>query len=154
MTQSRYLVTHVDKRGFFREVAKQSTLPDLPFRQMSHSRMYNNVSKAWHYHVNQTDIWYVVRGVLLAVTFDLSGYTLEEIKNLMIAPNPIVHENILGDDQDARILIIPPLWAHGCRVLQGPVDFVYLTTQEYDPNDEGRIDHSLINYDWNEYDIK
>ena len=59
------LQTHIDSRGFFREIVRVTD--DFfaeGFGQWSHSLMFNNVVKAWHYHEIQTDWWYVCSGVL------------------------------------------------------------------------------------------
>ncbi len=51
------LKTHGDERGFFREIIRVTDDPffDVDFGQWSHSFMYDNVIKAWHYHNIQTD---------------------------------------------------------------------------------------------------
>ena len=57
------LVTHADRRGFFREIIRQTDhhLFAEGFGQWSHSLMYDGVTKAWHLHRRQTDWWYVCR---------------------------------------------------------------------------------------------
>jgi dTDP-4-dehydrorhamnose 3,5-epimerase len=62
---ARELVTHLDERGFFREIIR--TTDDFfadGFGQWSHSLMYQGVIKAWHIHEKQVDWWYVASGVL------------------------------------------------------------------------------------------
>jgi dTDP-4-dehydrorhamnose 3,5-epimerase len=59
-------------------------------------------------------------------------------------------ELLLGEHHGAKVLKIPPGVAHGYRVIQGPVHLFYITSQTYDPKDEGRIPHDdpSIGYDW------
>ena len=50
------LTTHGDERGFFREIIRGSDdFFSEGFGQWSHSLMFNNVIKAWHFHNAQTD---------------------------------------------------------------------------------------------------
>ena len=69
----RDLVTHLDERGFFREIIRKT---DDFFRegfgQWSHSLMFNGVIKAWHFHRIQTDWWYVAGGVALGLAVRLA----------------------------------------------------------------------------------
>jgi len=66
------LITHVDDRGFFREILRV-TDPIFAegFAQWSHSLMYPGVIKAWHIHWKQTDWWYVASGTLKVALHDL-----------------------------------------------------------------------------------
>jgi dTDP-4-dehydrorhamnose 3,5-epimerase len=135
------LVTHTDERGFFREIARVPV--DLPRGavQWSHSLMVSGVIKAWHLHKIQTDCWYVCAGVLRVGLCDLRP------------ESPTRHEVMdfrMGDWQPARMLTIPPGVAHGCKVLQGPVHLLYLTSHTYDPADELRLpfDTPEIRFDW------
>ncbi|MBU0769509.1 MAG: dTDP-4-dehydrorhamnose 3,5-epimerase family protein, partial [Proteobacteria bacterium] len=47
-------------------------------------------------------------------------------------------------------LRIPPGVAHGCKCISGPANLFYITSDVYDPADEGRIpyDDPAIGYDW------
>ena len=48
------LKTQADDRGFFREIIRVTDDFFIEgFGQWSHSLMYNNVIKAWHYHKKQ-----------------------------------------------------------------------------------------------------
>lgn len=136
------LVTHSDERGFFREVIR---VTDDFFRegfgQWSHSVIYQGAAKAWHVHERQIDWWYVASGVLKVALYDgRRGSTT----------HGLTQEFILGDCQPAIALKVPAGVAHGCRAISGPVHLFYVTSQVYDPTDEGRIPHgdSTIGYDW------
>jgi dTDP-4-dehydrorhamnose 3,5-epimerase len=136
------LVTRPDDRGFFREIIRitDDFFAD-GFGQWSHSMMFNGVIKAWHYHHLQTDWWYVVSGVLRVGLHDLR-------------PDSPTHKQtmdfLMGDFQTPSVIKIPPGVAHGCKVVQGPVNLFYITSRVYDPQDEIRIpfDDREIGFDW------
>ena len=138
----RELKTFNDDRGFFREIIR---LTDDHFAdgfgQWSHSLMFDNVIKAWHYHKIQTDWWYVVAGVLRVGLYDLR-HDSPTYKQTM--------DFLMGDLQLAIVIKIPPGVAHGCKTVQGPVHLFYLTSHVYNPDDEIRIpyDDPEIDFDW------
>ena len=136
------LETHPDERGFFRELIRAT---DGFFRegfgQWSHSLMLQGVVKAWHVHKLQVDWWYVPVGILKVALYDLR------------VPSPThgdTMEFLLGDNQQPRVVRIPPGVAHGCKCVGGPAHLFYVTSRTYDPGDEGRIPHddTSIGYDW------
>lgn len=136
------LVTHADERGFFREIIRKTD--DFfaeGFGQWSHSLMYQGVAKAWHMHEIQVDWWYVVSGVLKVALHDKRPGSASEGETM---------ELLMGDNQPAQVLRIPPGVAHGCRCISGPAHLFYMTSRVYDPSDEKRIAHddSSIGYDW------
>ncbi|MCC7519739.1 MAG: dTDP-4-dehydrorhamnose 3,5-epimerase family protein [Verrucomicrobiae bacterium] len=136
------LITHVDERGFFRELLRASD-PFFAgaFGQWSHSFMLPGVVKAWHVHKTQVDWWYVPVGLLKIVLHDLREGS---------ATRGTTQEWLLGDLQPPRILKIPAGVAHGCKVLAGPAHLFYVTSKTYDLAEEGRISHDdpKIGYDW------
>jgi dTDP-4-dehydrorhamnose 3,5-epimerase len=153
------LQTHLDERGFFREVLRVSDIEQ--FGQWSHSVMYTDTIKAFHIHQIQTDYWYVPVGVVKAVLADLrkepnlirqsfSG----NISDWQVSSYFDCKEYILGDNQFPQILVIPPCVAHGLKVLQGPAHLFYITSHTYNPKDEGRIPYDSLGYDWFKQDIK
>ena len=136
------LTTHTDERGFFREIIRAND--DLfaeGFGQWSHSLMYNGVIKAWHLHHVQIDWWYVASGILRVGLCDLRSDSPTHKEKM---------EFLMGDNQTATVLKIPPGIAHGCKTVQGPVHLLYLTSHVYDPVDEIRIPHDdpEIGFDW------
>ena len=136
------LDTYGDERGFFREIIRVSDeFFDEGFGQFSHSLMYPGVIKAWHIHEKQVDWWYVVSGVLKVALNDRR----EDSSTFRQAS-----EFLMGDNQLARVLKIPPGVAHGCKCVSGPAHLLYITSRVYDPKDEGRIPHddADIGYDW------
>src|SRR5260370_8702765 len=62
------LTTHADERGFFREVIRETDEFFDHFGQWSHSLMYPGVAKAWHIHQKQTDWWYVMGSLKVALS--------------------------------------------------------------------------------------
>ena len=136
------LVTHTDDRGFFREIIRATDGDSSEgFGQWSHSLMYQGVIKAWHIHKVQVDWWYVASGVLKVVLYDTRP------------DSPTYRETIeilMGDNQSAKILRVPPGVAHGCKCIKGPAHLFYVTSNIYNPADEGRIpyDDPTIGYDW------
>ena len=132
------LVTHTDERGFFREVIRDTDDFFDHFGQWSHSMMYPGTAKAWHIHKRQTDWWYVI-GALKVALYDTREDSPTSRKLM---------EFVMGDLKPA-CLKIPPGVAHGCRALQLS-HILYVTSSIYDPDDEGRIPHDdpTIGYDW------
>lgn len=136
------LQTNTDERGFFREIIRVTDdfFAD-GFGQWSHSLMFNDVIKAWHYHEIQTDWWYVCSGVLRVGLCDMRSGS-ETYKKTM--------DFYMGDLQPAQVIKIPPGVAHGCKTVQGPVNLFYITSHVYNPDDEIRIAYNdpKIDFDW------
>ncbi len=136
------LVTRTDERGFFRELIRV-TDPFFKegFAQWSHTLSYTGAAKGWHIHKKQIDWWYVAIGSVKAALYDMRADS--PTKGALM-------EIFLGDLYGPKILKVPPGVAHGYRVLQGPMHLFYITSQTYDPKDEGRIPHDdpSIGYDW------
>jgi dTDP-4-dehydrorhamnose 3,5-epimerase len=139
---ARELVTHLDDRGFFREIIRitDDFFAD-GFGQWSHSLMYQGVIKAWHIHEKQVDWWYVASGVLRVALYD---------RRPASPTSGLLMELLMGEEQAPQVLRIPPGVAHGCKCLSGPANLFYITSNTYDPSDEGRIAHDdpEIGYDW------
>lgn len=135
------LATHVDTRGFFREVIR-SRDPFFAegFGQWSHSKMLPGVIKAWHIHQRQVDWWYCPIGTLQVAIWDRREGSPSK-GNIV--------ECVLGGDDSGLVLRIPPGVAHGCKALgTEPTLLFYITSQEYDATDEGRLPYDAAPYDW------
>ncbi len=132
------LVTHADERGFFREVIRESDDFFDHFGQWSHSLMHPGTAKAWHIHHKQTDWWYVIGTVKVALYDTREG---SPTKGALM-------EFVMGDLHPSCVKILPGV-AHGCRALERS-HLLYVTSSVYDPEDEGRIPHDDpgIGYDW------
>lgn len=153
------------ERGYW--FMEQGRLSDPFFvegvKQWSRTKMQSGLVKAWHIHQKQVDWWFVESGLVKAVVADVRqigvvDWLLDKLKVDSVSywslPVPETQEFYLGDDQPPSILKIPPGVAHGLKVLQGPAVLSYLTSQEYDPADEGRIPFDALGYDWHKVDIR
>jgi dTDP-4-dehydrorhamnose 3,5-epimerase len=135
------LTTNPDPRGYFRELIRVND-PFFAegFAQWSHSLMARNVVKAWHLHYRQVDWWYVPLGEIDVVLFDLRE------------DSPTYREKMefhLGESAPG-VVRIPPGVAHGLKVVSDSAHLFYITSQIYDPDDEGRhpFDSPLIPHAW------
>jgi dTDP-4-dehydrorhamnose 3,5-epimerase len=141
MYDYKKLITHHDERGFFREVIRQDDeiFNGEQFGQLSHSmKLEGYYTPEFHYHRHQTDWWYVPIGVMRVVLCELqhskTHYRVErtsDYKELITTTETVIR--------------IPPMTAHGLKVLQGPAHLIYMTSQVYNPEDEGRIE---LDYNW------
>ena len=139
------LTLYPDDRGYFVELQRigKGLAADFPAAttQVSAAMNHPGAIKAFHYHLQQTDCWNPVRGLLQVALADLrtGSPTFGRRNTLYIGP--------LRPWQ----LLVPPGVAHGYKVI-GTEDalLVYLTDRVYNPQDEGRIayDDASINYDW------
>src|SRR5258708_20213991 len=100
--------------------------------------MYPGVAKAWHIHQKQTDWWYVM-GSLKVALYD----TRED------SPTRGKLMEFLMGDRNPSCLKIPPGVAHGCRALERS-HVLYITSSVYAPDDAARIppDAPTIRYHW------
>ncbi|EKD41149.1 MAG: nucleotide sugar epimerase [uncultured bacterium] len=136
------LTSHHDERGYFRELIRNSdAFFSEGFGQWSISHIDTGIIKAWHIHHIQTDWWYVHQGLVKLVICDLRPLS-KTFKT--------IEEYLLGDEDHQMIIKVPPHVAHGCKVIKGPADLFYITSQTYNPDDEGRIPPTdeAIGYDW------
>ena len=136
------LTTHVDERGFFRELVRGDDPVFLQgFGQLSHSLVHLGVVKAWHGHRRQTQWTYVAAGTLKIAVHDTRSESPSTGETI---------EFFLGDNFSARIYRLPPGVVHGYCVIAGPAHVIYVTSGTYDPAEEVRITHDdqTIDYDW------
>lgn len=148
----KQLTTHVDDRGFFREIIRTSDpFFQGAFGQWSHSAMVTGTIKAWHIHRKQTDFWYVAGGIIRAVVATITSIGVVDTSYIVTEFDEI----LMGDYHSPIVLKIPPGVAHGLKVLQGPAHLLYVTSHEYgDGSDEGRLPHNALGYDWFDEIIK
>ncbi|MFM1848616.1 MAG: hypothetical protein RL417_2090 [Pseudomonadota bacterium] len=148
--ECKLLRSHGDDRGFFREIIRFSdpffSTRDR-FAQWSHSRMTKNVVKAWHYHHVQTDWWYVPIGQIETVLFDNRTESPTFKKKLVFRMGDPTR---FGEDTFPMCVHIPPGVLHGCKVLSEEAHLFYITSEIYDPNEEGRFpfDSPLVGHSW------
>lgn len=150
----KQLRSYPDQRGFFREVIRGSdpfftkdhhrSSAEAPgFAQWSHSKMGRDTVKAWHYHHLQVDWWYVGIGVIQTVLIDMREESPTFRRKL---------EFKLGEDEfDPEALVavvrIPQGVFHGCKVLTDSAHLFYITSEIYNPEDEGRVPFNTTEVD-------
>jgi dTDP-4-dehydrorhamnose 3,5-epimerase len=137
------LVTHADDRGYFREVLRDDEGLLRRFGQSAVTKTYPGVIKAFHWHHDQDDVWYVVQGMARVVLFDRRPDS----------PTCGVTQVVYAGDDNPVSILIPSGIAHGYQVLgDQPVILFYHVTKAYDPHDpdEERIafDDPQIGFDW------
>lgn len=137
------LITHSDDRGYLREILRADDGLLRHFGQTAVTRTYPGVIKAFHWHEDQDDIWYVADGMARVVLYD------RRPESPTYRQTQVVYA---GEDNPVSILI-PTGIAHGYQVLGvKPVLLFYHVTKPYDPRnpDEQRIpfDDPEIGFDW------
>jgi len=144
------LKTWPDDRGFFREIIRstETVFEGGTFAQWSHSKMQRNVVKAWHYHHIQYDWWYVAIGQVDTVLFD-NRLESPTYKTKMIIK---MGDSSLNDGTKEVCVRIPPGVLHGLKVLSDFAHLFYITSEIYNPNEEGRVPYNsaLVGHEWGE----
>jgi dTDP-4-dehydrorhamnose 3,5-epimerase len=139
------LIVWPDDRGYFLEVQRfgSGLTENFPAHttQVSAALSYPGTTKAFHFHLHQTDCWVPAMGMLQIALIDFreESPTLGR-KNTIYA----------GSLRPWR-LSIPPGVGHGYKVIgQEPSVLVYLTDRFYNSQDEGRVpyNHPRLAYDW------
>ncbi|MGE0171408.1 MAG: dTDP-4-dehydrorhamnose 3,5-epimerase family protein [Oligoflexales bacterium] len=131
----------IDERGDFREIIR-STDPDFPgFSQLSSSVVYQGIAKAWHMHLDQTELMTNYCGVVKFAFADRREGSATYGK---------VADFLIDAQNNPSFFIVPPGVAHGYRVVVGPAVVGYLANRIYDPSDQIKIPHNdpAINYNW------
>ena len=108
--------------------------------------MERNVVKAWHYHHIQFDWWYIPFGLTETVLFD-NREESPTYKNKLVLPlgDPTKHPEAL-----CACVKIPQGVLHGCKVLSDEAHLFYITSETYNPDDEGRFPYNsdLVGHEW------
>jgi len=132
-----------DERGFFfeswnRQAFQDATGLDREFVQDNHSRSSKGVLRGLHYQLKkpQGKLVRVVSGSVLDVAVDIrrSSPTFGKYAAVELSAD------------NKRQLWVPEGCAHGFLVLSAFADFLYKTTEFYDPADENAIA-------WNDDDL-
>lgn len=131
-----------DKRGFFLETFREDTLKDAginaSFVQDNHSRSTRGVLRGLHYQMNQTQgkLVRVATGAVYDVAVDVRDGS----------PTFGQWHGAQLDEDNMRMMYVPPGYAHGFVVLSETTDFLYKCTDYYHPQSEQGIA-------WNDPDI-
>jgi len=122
-----------DERGFFFESYNQRTLERFAgitqeFVQDNHSRSVRGVLRGLHYQIQnpQAKLVRVVTGEVFDVAVDLR-------KN---SPTFGQWTSVILTEKNKRMFWVPEGFAHGFLVLSDSADFLYKTTNFYDPTSE------------------
>jgi dTDP-4-dehydrorhamnose 3,5-epimerase len=124
-----------DSRGFFFESFNENEFLKAGIRakfvQDNHSRSAKHVLRGLHYQIfrPQGKLIRVVRGEVFDVAVDLRRSSATFGKWVSAVLN----------EENKRMLWIPPGFAHGFLALSEVVDFLYKTTDFYSPADERTI---------------
>lgn len=137
------LVTHSDDRGYFREILRDDDELLRRFGQTSITKSYPGVIKAFHWHEDQDDLWYVADGMARVVLYDRREDS----------PTRGETQVIYAGEDNPVLIYIPTGVAHGYQVLgDKSVVVFYHVTKSYNPAepDEMRIpfDDPEIGFDW------
>lgn len=137
------LVTHSDDRGYLREVLRLDDDMLRQFGQITVTKTYPGVIKAFHWHKEQDDIWYIADGMARIVMYDRRPDSPTYKQTQVV---------FAGVDNPLSVLI-PCGIAHGYQVLGNePILLMYTVTHVYNSQnpDEQRIpfDDPEINFDW------
>ena len=135
VTWSR-LTVHADSRGAFREIWRRSSYRDLEreitgtdgaaFVQANRSTSAAGVLRGMHFHLRQLDHWVLLSGRAFVA--------LADVRPLLAGGDlaPEIETRTLEADETVSI---PRGVAHGFLAL-GPIELLYLVTNEYDGSDE------------------
>ena len=109
--------------------------------------MGKNVVKAWHYHHVQFDWWYVPIGKVETVLFDNRPESPTYKTKLVI---PMGESSVYGPETFETCVRIPPGVLHGCKVISDRAHLFYITSEIYDPNEEGRLpfNSEVVGHNW------
>lgn len=139
------LTPHRDGRGYFMEVVRVADLGKRGFSpaQVSVSETVPGVTKAFHFHLRQTDLFCPLAGRFRIVLLDGREGSATRGEAL----------SVYSEGGRPFILRIPPGVAHGYRVLgDTPASMLYIMDREYDPSDEHRVewDDPAVGFPWDE----
>ena len=137
-----------DERGFFFESWNQQTFRDVTglerdFVQDNHSRSSRGVLRGLHYQLKkpQGKLVRVVSGSVLDVAVDIRRSS----------PTFGQHVAVELSEENKRQLWVPEGCAHGFLVKSEFAEFIYKTTDFYDPSDEYTIawNDQNLGIEWN-----
>lgn len=129
-------VLRIDERG------ELIVFPGFRLKQVNRTRLHPNSIKAWHLHLKQDEIWYVMpRYHLLVGLWDLRKNSNTKDIRMRV---------ILGGGK-SQLLYIPKGVAHGsANFLNVDVDMLYFVDQLFDKKnpDEKRLNWNILGEDF------
>ena len=124
------IVSHNDRRGFFREIMKVSDkYTNIKFRQISHSKINKSIKKGWHVHKKQYQWNYLLKGKIEVFLLDLrknSKSFKKQIKFIVTEKKPLIY-------------FFPPNVAHGYITLKKDNHIIYGTSGIYSKLEEYKL---------------
>ncbi len=108
---------------------------NIAIAQINYSEMAAGAIKAFHFHQQQTDIWFVPPGdKILLILVDLREDS----------PTCGVQQRLILGDCQSQLIIIPPGVAHGCKnIAAHEGHIIYFMDQQFNPDpmvcDEWRL---------------
>lgn len=135
------LRAYADERGQFLETFRKEWFPQRSWAvvQSNRSDSRSGVIRGLHYHLQQVDYWYVVRGQIRAALADIRRGS----------PTFLATETVeLGEERQLG-LFVPVGVAHGFSALTDAT-LTYIVDNYYDSNDEYGIawDDPQLALDW------
>ncbi len=128
--QIKKIVSHNDRRGFFREIMKVSDkYTNIKFRQISHSKINKSIKKGWHVHKKQYQWNYLLKGKIEVFLLDLrknSKSFKKQIKFIVTEKKPLIY-------------FFPPNVAHGYITLKKDNHIIYGTSGIYSKLEEYKL---------------
>ena len=142
-----------DDRGFFYESFNQKVFNnaldlEVKFVQDNHSKSTKGVLRGLHYQqkpYEQDKLVRVVNGLVYDVAVDLRPYSKQFGKWV----------GVYLSEQNKKQLFIPKGFAHGFLVLSERAEFLYKTSEYYEPKSEISIkwNDPLLNINWPDSEI-
>ena len=137
---------YVDKRGFFLETFREDVLLqagiNAHFVQDNHTRSSQGVLRGLHYQMTQT------QGKLVRVA---TGSVFDVVVDVR-SGSPTFGQwfGTELNEENIKMIFVPPGFAHGFVVLSETADFIYKCTDYYHPESEQGIawDDPDLNIDW------
>lgn len=136
-----------DKRGFFLETYREDALQqagiNVRFVQDNHSHSSQGVLRGLHYQMEQT------QGKLVRVA---TGSVYDVAVDVRVgSPSFGQWYGTELNEENMRMMYVPPGFAHGFVVLSETADFIYKCTDYYHPESEQGIawDDPDLSIDWN-----
>jgi len=134
------LDVHRDPRGTFVEPWRKEWFPGRPdMVQANHSEKVEGSLVGLHYHLKQSDYWYVVAGEARVVLHDLRTSSATTGATMILELSGAVRRGVY----------IPPGVAHGFAA-HTPLTLWYMVDGYYDPGDEHGLawDDPELGIDW------
>ncbi len=134
------LKVNVDDRQALTVFLKATDPTFAGFSQSYVTVTHSGVVKAWHYHLMQTDVWFVARGKIKVGLFDARQDS---------PTNGVANTYIMGGGNEIA-LAIPPGVFHGYLTLEDDSILINTTNQPYNPDDEYRApwDDPRFGFTW------